>query len=52
MRIRHAFDDDPVVWGKRADGTGIGYLIATVLDEHTVHVEFFGGTDHFVVSPE
>ena len=51
-RIRHIFATDPALYAKQADGSGIGYLIATVLDERTVHVEFFGGTDHFVVSPE
>lgn len=51
-RIVHPFKGEVTVTAERADGTGIGYLLATTLDDDTVHVEFFGGTAAFLVEAD
>lgn len=50
VRLRHNLGGVVTVHTFREDGTGIGHLFATPLDNHLLHVEFFAETAEFRVS--
>lgn len=52
VRLRHNVGGPVTTLAYAADGSGIGYLLATDLDDKVQHVEFFGGTAFFVVEAD